>query len=214
MAELPPNRRAVVDEVYASAPYDLTTKGGCGCFTEQVAFVLNAREPGDWFHLKKRGGQNQWNGHAVDAVLYKTGYAVDIIGSSESPNAKPSWHVDKADDGGPRYANQPELYIVPTAGCVPGGGPTPGPDPEPPTPDPALEQRVARLEQTVAQQGAAIEILQRQLLELQIRYTVLEERVLVLEQAPPPPLPELVAEGTTGRIFGHAHGVRLAVKPA
>lgn len=90
--------------------FNMTTNEGCGKYTE--AWVVYAQDNGypKVGHLKKSGGQTQYNGHANDAFLYNTPYsesnsllqAVDIIGSAEStnPNDPPrmNWGVDT-----PRY---------------------------------------------------------------------------------------------------------------
>lgn len=94
------------------------------------------------------------------------------------------------------------------------GTPLPGPGPSlpPPAPSEDLKPRLAALEELVAHQGAQLES-QRQRLEL---YQALEQRVKDLEDRPAPALelPELVAEGNTGRIYGHAHPVTLKVRKA
>lgn len=268
-SHLVPNRRSVVTEVFNRLRPNLLTKAGNGGFTEAVAWELEQREPGVWFHLKKVGGQNQWNGHAVDAILHAaTGYAVDIIGSSESPDAAPAWHLDKKDDGSPRYAGRTDLQIKPfppsdepgnppadthrydgggndTGTCdrcgqgrlaaihavpeskVPHGydggeqdtglcdicafprlasihtGGEEPPPPPPPTDD--LKARVQALEATASAQA----MLLREHTDAIARLTA---RLQVLEDAPEGELPAIVAEGTTGRVFGHSHPVRLLVR--
>lgn len=164
-----PNMEPTVKAVFASATWDLTTKAGAGCFTEAVAHRLHQLDA-NWGHLAKFPGQNQYNGHAVDAVLYKSGYAVDIIGSVESPKAKPWWGIDKDDAGKPiaRYTNNAKYFLVPTASCAPGGTPPDEPN-GPPTPSPpevdleplkaeiaALRASYAALEANLAQAKAAL----------------------------------------------------------
>lgn len=206
MAE-PPNRRSIVDEVFATGRYELVTKAGNGCFTEEVAFRLAQREPGQWFHLKKSGGQNQWNGHAVDAVLHESGYAVDIIAFSESTDARPAWSVDKKEDGSPRYADRPDLRIVPTTGCQGTGQPEPPPDNGHPDEIDELKARVGALEATASSQSVLI---REQIAVL----ASLRERVQALEDAPAPEWPPLVAEGRIGRSWGHAHPITITVRKA
>lgn len=154
----PPNMKPTVQAVFDAAPWDLTTHNGSGCFTEAVVYRLHELAPGQWFHLKKSGGQNQYNGHAVDAVLHVSGYAVDMIGSSASAAAKPAWTLDRVDaTGGPRYANRPELRIVPTKSCAPDGLP-------PVTPPPAsnLEARVDDLTQRIASLSGQLAVMNEQ----------------------------------------------------
>lgn len=71
-----------------SKEYDLAEAAECGRYTE--AFVKFARGVDPKIgHLIKHGG-TQYNGHAIDAVLYPVGggvyHSVDIIGSAEQPH--------------------------------------------------------------------------------------------------------------------------------
>lgn len=97
---------------------NITTLQGAGEFTE---FVINNLGP-EWGHIKKpTAGQNRWNGHAVDAIYYKSptplynGYSyqvVDII--SESPSveepisasAKPQFFMGESPDNGERWGGK------------------------------------------------------------------------------------------------------------
>lgn len=68
--------------------YDMAEASECGKYTE--AFVKFARGVDPKIgHLKKHGG-TQYNGHAIDAVLYPVGngvyHSIDIIGSAEQPH--------------------------------------------------------------------------------------------------------------------------------
>jgi hypothetical protein len=214
----PPNRRNLVDTVFTRGGFDLRTKGGCGLFTEAIVWELEQRESGQWWHLKKSAGQNNWHGHAVDAVLHgPTGYAIDVISSSESSSAKPNWHVDKKPDGGPRYKDRTDLQLDPFPPV--GGDPTPPPEP-PPQPPPVppgpsdherrlshLEVRLTSLEASLAQMAAGVDTLMPKL-------DGLDDRLTLLEDAPGQGLPDLIAEGTTDRVFGHGHAVRLTVRKA
>lgn len=81
--------------VFNSTQPNLATKAGCGQFTEDVCEHLHVGMHPGWGHVKKTGSQNQWNGHAVDAImlLVPSGQTqpgvYDIIFSTESPEAKP-----------------------------------------------------------------------------------------------------------------------------
>jgi hypothetical protein len=83
---------------YATGAYDLSTKSGCGTFTEKVADDFHAFyfDRGQmWGHIKKEGGQNQYNEHAVDAIqnLYgEQNGKWDIIVSSVSASAHPAFN--------------------------------------------------------------------------------------------------------------------------
>lgn len=103
-----PNYASVVQHVYATGSFDLSTREGCGAFTEACALALHALNA-EFGHLQKQPEQNQWNGHALDAVLYKaTGQTVDLILSAPSPASVPQWSVHEDDD------YPPALWIDPT----------------------------------------------------------------------------------------------------
>ncbi|HEX7767081.1 MAG TPA: hypothetical protein VF443_10230 [Nitrospira sp.] len=85
-----------IQAIYATGRYDLSTKAGCGQFTEACCADLHDHDSPMWGHIRKSGAQNQYNGHAVDAIMLlgssKTTKAgiYDLITDSESPNAKPA----------------------------------------------------------------------------------------------------------------------------
>ncbi len=117
-----PNDFAIVEQVYNSGHYDLTTKIGTGGqFLEPVAMALHAHNP-KYGHLKKRPGQNQWNGHGVDNVLYLSddgvATAVDVVAAGESTSARLQWTPDLVNGHG-RYtaadwmAPQPYSFTLP-----------------------------------------------------------------------------------------------------
>lgn len=99
----------IINAVYHQGNFDLSTKKGCGTFTEACCDALHASDP-MWGHIKKNPGQNQWNSHAVDAVMLLAGSACggyDIILDSESPNAQPSYTYKGEPD--------PSLWFYPAA---------------------------------------------------------------------------------------------------
>lgn len=102
----------VVKWVYSSGAYgefDLNTKQGCGEYTEACVTCLNTWVSGSFGHIKKTGGQNQWNGHAVDALMNLAGDGCgiwDIIHDSEAPGAVPSYNY--------KGTPEPELWYFPT----------------------------------------------------------------------------------------------------
>jgi hypothetical protein len=106
------NYLSVVQSVFTNGvTWDLSTKEGCGKFTEAVVNAL----PSEWGHIVKTGGQTQYAGHAIDAVMYKSPTAlnngkyfqvVDIIASAESTEAKPAWTFVCAPTGTPEKAPQ------------------------------------------------------------------------------------------------------------
>lgn len=82
----------IVQQVYEKTNADLSTKEGCGKFTEDVCTALHDNDNPWWGHIKKTGAQNQYNGHAVDAIMLATGDGAggyDIIQNSVSPEAAP-----------------------------------------------------------------------------------------------------------------------------
>jgi hypothetical protein len=96
----PPSNKPldIINWVYAGGTgqtFNLYMKQGCGEFTEACCRELHQRNNAHFGHIKKRPEQNQWNGHAVDAISCLSGeeYGVwDIIYSSESSQAKPVYN--------------------------------------------------------------------------------------------------------------------------
>lgn len=95
----PPNQgfhgdpEEIINQVYQKTHPDLSTKEGCGKFTEDCCTALHENHSQWWGHIRKNPGQNQYNGHAVDAVMLATGEGsggYDIIHDSVSPNASPA----------------------------------------------------------------------------------------------------------------------------
>lgn len=85
----------IINAVYLNGAYDLSTKEGCGKLVEDSVITLHKIHSPSWGHVKKSGAQNQYNGHAVDAIhllndaLDGTKNGIyDIIYDSESLNAK------------------------------------------------------------------------------------------------------------------------------
>jgi len=85
----------VINSVWATGDYQLLTKEGCGRFTEACDTAVHDLIENTCGHLRKDPGQNQFNGHAVDAIHFIAGQYVgiwDIITSSESSDAKPAFN--------------------------------------------------------------------------------------------------------------------------
>ena len=93
---------------------------GGGEFTEAVVSEL----PGEWGHIAKKPGQHQFNGHALDAIAYKSPanadgtsklyngkwfQVVDIVlavgGRAEGATAKPQWLPEGAPTGSTPTSN-------------------------------------------------------------------------------------------------------------
>lgn len=85
----------LINKIHKSGQYDLSTKEGCGQFTERCVNELHTTFSPSYGHIKKLPAQNQYNGHAVDALNLLNGHAnldgtttqegvYDIIFNSES----------------------------------------------------------------------------------------------------------------------------------
>lgn len=96
----------IINHVYETTRPNLATVEGCGKFTEDCCTALHTDHSNAWGHVKKNPGQNQYNGHAVDALMLlgaapDTSPGIyDIVFSSASPEAKPAFNYA----GPPDYA--------------------------------------------------------------------------------------------------------------
>lgn len=88
----------IIRRVYAEGDFDLSTKDGCGQFTEACCTALHNERSATYGHIRKFGAQNQYNGHSVDSVqsLKKDGpypaAIYDIILNAEVPEAEPAFN--------------------------------------------------------------------------------------------------------------------------
>src|SRR5262245_7870664 len=106
--EVPPDPnadpQAIIQAVFELDDHDLATKEGCGEFTEACCDELHAKHSAMWGHIRKEPAQNQYAGHAVDALMLlaaagETDAGIyDIIHDSESPNASPSFNYKGVPD--------------------------------------------------------------------------------------------------------------------
>jgi hypothetical protein len=94
----------IINDVFNRTHPDLASHEGCGRFTEDVCEALHIEHSQKWGHVAKNPGQNQYNGHAVDAVILlgdakqTTGGTYDIIQNSVSVSATPAFnYVGPAD---------------------------------------------------------------------------------------------------------------------
>lgn len=107
------NPMDIINYVFESTKPNLSSAAGCGKFTEDCCEELHTKMHPAWGHIKKNPGQNQFNGHAVDAIMLlvysgNTPPAIyDIIFSSASPEAKPVFN-----NAGPA---EPTLWYYPPA---------------------------------------------------------------------------------------------------
>jgi len=108
---MPSDPAGIVNWTYKHGTFNLGTKEGCGKFTEACCTNLHTTHSALWGHIRKSGAQNQYNGHAVDAVQLSSAVGgtnagiYDLIFSTESPQAKPTFNPV----GDPR----PDLWYYP-----------------------------------------------------------------------------------------------------
>jgi len=122
-APMPPGSAPfdIIMHVYNTTHPQLWTVEGCGKFTEDCCTALHEQSSPYWGHVDKDPGQNQWNGHAVDAVMLVVNIAgtaagiYDIIFSSASSEAKPVFNF-----AGPP---EPDKWVYP-ADAAQRGDPT------------------------------------------------------------------------------------------
>lgn len=100
-----PNHFGVVQAVNAAHPELLqqNTIESCGKFTEYVVWDLAQKFPSEgWGHVGKTGGQTQYNGHAVDAIMSKLDLskAIDIISNAHNPPSQGSSAWMEVNSGG------------------------------------------------------------------------------------------------------------------
>lgn len=116
-APMPPGSSPfdIIMNVFNTTQPQLWTVEGCGKFTEDCCDALHTTHSPYWGHVRKTPGQNQYAGHAVDAVMLVVnvpGTAAgiyDIIFSSASSEAKPVFNF-----AGPA---EPELWMYPAEGA-------------------------------------------------------------------------------------------------
>ena len=105
------NPLEIINHVFNSTNPNLSTNAGCGKFTEDCCKELHDTMHPAWGHIKKNPGQNQFNGHAVDAImlLVPSGGTApgiyDIIQSSASSDARPVFNYVEPPN--------PELWYYP-----------------------------------------------------------------------------------------------------
>lgn len=93
----PTDPLGIINLIYKVGRFDLARKEECGKFTEACCEALHKNHSTGWGHIRKFGAQNQFNGHAVDAIQLlgdttDTRQGIyDLIFDSESPDAKPQF---------------------------------------------------------------------------------------------------------------------------
>jgi hypothetical protein len=92
----------IIKHIYATGDYDLSTKEGCGIFTEDCCDRLHDMSSNRWGYIKITPPQNGYNGHRLDklqVLVNVTGAQAgvyDIIFDSESPSAEPAFNFQGA----------------------------------------------------------------------------------------------------------------------
>jgi len=93
------NPLSIILAIEATHQFDLATHDGCGKFTEECCKQLHEKHSADWGHVRKIGAQEQFNGHAVDAIMLKhptpntEAFIYDIIVNSQAPGAHAALNV-------------------------------------------------------------------------------------------------------------------------
>lgn len=203
-----PNRSQEVKAIVARYPQafgppDETLDARRRLLIPIIVRELNKVDGDKWFVLNRldRQDEDPKPGRLTSDVIVwgPTKEHVDVLSSSgamwgEQPAiTDPDWKLE-------HYSNWPSWDdVTPLPPVVP----NPPLQPRPPVFDPSyLESAIGELKTSVARNAE--------------RVSKVEQRVTDVEQRPTPALelPELVAEGNTGRSFGHGHPVSLTVRRA
>jgi hypothetical protein len=187
-----PNRLDIVNAVAGQHPelVKLNTKDACGQLTEYIALALHAADPG-WGLLSKSAGENNYRGHAVDAVIYQpTQQVIDLMSGAGdrdllTPQSTAQQRKDfdhdirvKWSEVGKRAENNWMAPIQPD-----GSTPVPPPVVAPPVGDDfaALRNEVAALSVKLALLEADHRLLSEHLMSSALNLT---DRMNALEQHP------------------------------
>lgn len=190
-----PNRLDVVRDEFSKQPPAPNSTESCGEFTRRVARRLHA-EDANWGMLTKNPGEGQYQGFAVDALIYKpTQQVIDILAGAEGPNPQPAWQeVPKRDSN---------HWAVPPAGDD--GDPGDENPPPPPPPDGSelreLREEVRALREALRMVDDRDEFAIQRLVQLVDRNTE-ALRVLALETRK---LQDRKYKVTLSRDWGHSH---------
>jgi hypothetical protein len=137
-----PDHARVIVALAAEFPHLLAsgrnTRAHVGEFTERAALRLHAIDP-DWGLLSKSPGENQWNGHGVDSLIYKaTQQVVDILSSAGAADDHERTPEQRNEAARPTWIHQPKRPNNNWMAPVPvGGSPAPENDDPPPLPPPS-----------------------------------------------------------------------------
>jgi len=180
----PPNEKPTVDQ--CARETGTLIKRDSTAFTDYVSSTLHQKDPRWGRKVRRRG---DWSSRNADAIAYlweneARKDLVDIVTSSNSPQAGTAWQVYDGPNEGNGYWMEPPLIVISPS--------------VPPPPDDTLEERVTALEATVAKQGTMITALAGQVQTLDARVTALEQSDTVTFT------PAVIS---TSRVWGHAHEV-------
>jgi hypothetical protein len=217
-----PNRLDIAKAV-AAQHYELVslnTKDACGQLTEYIAVALHAADPG-WGLLSKSAGENNYRGHAVDAVIYQpTQQVIDLMsGAGDRDLLTPTSTADqrkafdhdirvKWDEVGKRPDNNWMAPMQPIQVVGPALPPAP-PVVTPPVGDDlaALRNEVAALAVRNARLEAKVEALEQTAGSALLRIDNAEAKLYVIENY------KWKATGSTSRDFGHSHRINVTLEP-
>lgn len=192
-----PDHRQIVEQVHAEFPDLLRTNTieSCGRFTRRCAARLHEHDA-NWGLLTKGPGQTQYEGHAVDAVIYKaTGQVVDIIAGAHNPSqpGRPAWSLVGRD---------------PSNLWAPPGGVTPEPRSPDPPPEPGPEPAPAACTCNLQPLEHAVRVLRADAEALRAELLALTGEVEAIKTAWNRPWR---VRGGTSRDAYHAHQIDLEV---
>lgn len=133
-----PNRLPLAQSVAAQRPELVrqNTSEACGQLVEFIAKALHADDP-DWGLLSKSAGEHQYNGHAIDAVIYKrTQHVIDLMSGAGDRDPDSGVPADQQHDIRVKWDEVPKR---PGNEWLDPGGVTP-PDDPPPPPDNTIDE--------------------------------------------------------------------------
>ena len=102
-----PNHSAILNQLYATGAFDLSTRDGGAVYVRAAYDTLRAIDP-RFFLLRKSAGRTHvvdvfGERHGADAVLFletpTRGIAIDLISNSATAKAAPGWMPDKYKEG-------------------------------------------------------------------------------------------------------------------
>ena len=146
-----PNFRHIVEQVQAANHFQIQSLNGCGQLTRASAVPIHKADK-RFVMLTKKASRthvvdSKGRRHGADVLLFvespSKAIAIDIIGSSASPDAEVAWTPERDNT----QAGRPLIYRYTAAdGFAPDYDAEPEPEPEPEEPTVGLAARVADIE--------------------------------------------------------------------